>query len=77
MSGIATATVISQTNPDTGAPPAPNAAAETPNSLENEKDPEQVIMEIFDKIVALEAKVDKLLEGNRSQKGGRQTRRNR
>ena len=77
MSGTATATPMPQTNPDTGAPPAANAASETPNSLENEKDPEQVIMEIFDKIVALEAKVDKLLEGNRSQKGGRQTRRNR
>jgi len=54
-----------------GTPPAPTPAN---TGGENEVDPEVLIQEIFDKIVSLEAKVDRILEGTKSQKGGRMTR---
>jgi hypothetical protein len=61
--------------PDTG-PPAANATPAVANasSAEHEKDPEEVIMEIYDIILRLEAKVERILEAGKSQKGGRFTR---
>jgi hypothetical protein len=58
--------------PDMGAPPAANAVVNA-SSAEHEKDPEDVIMEIYDIILRLEAKVDRILEGGKSQRGGRPT----
>ena len=66
--------------PDMG-PPAPNAVAQNAvaqnavaqnavPSGEQEKDPEDVIMEIYDIILRLEAKVDRILEAGKPQKGG-------
>jgi hypothetical protein len=51
-----------------------NAVANTVGG-EHEKDPEDVIMEIYDILLRLEAKVDRVLEGGKSQKGGRSTKR--
>jgi hypothetical protein len=64
-------------------PPAPNVVAtnagapnpEAANAGAPEKDPEDVIMEIYDILVRLEAKVDRVLDAGKSQKGGRTTKR--
>lgn len=58
------------------APPAPNVVAQNvvaQNAVasgEQERDPEDVIMEIYDIILRLEAKVDRILEAGKPQKGG-------